>query len=40
MKNQKYLCFIGIVWVVLILPFVGMTFWATNETKENTELAK
>ena len=40
MKNQKYLCFIGIVWVVLILPFVGMTFWATNETTENTELAK
>lgn len=39
MKNQKYLCFIGIVWVVLILPFAGMVFWPTNETTENTELA-
>lgn len=40
MKNQKYLCFIGIVWVVLILPFAGMIFWPTNETTENTELAE
>lgn len=40
MKNQKYLCFIGIVWVVLILPFAGMVFWPTNETTENTELAE
>ncbi len=39
MKNKKYILFILIVWVILILPLAGMTFWPTNETTENKELA-
>lgn len=40
MKNKGYLVFIGIVCAMLLIPFAGMTFWATNETTENTALAE
>lgn len=39
MKHKKYILFVLIVWVILILPFAGMAFWPTNETSENKELA-
>ncbi len=39
MKREKYILFILVVWSILILPFAGMAFWATNETSENKELA-
>lgn len=40
MKNKKYLIFIILVWIVLMVPFAGMTFWPTNTTAENTVLAE
>lgn len=40
MKNVKYLFFIVPVWIILLIPFAGMTFWPTNETTENTVLAE
>ena len=40
MKNKRYLIFIILVWIVLIVPFAGMTFWPTNTTSENTVLAE
>lgn len=40
MKNIKYICFIVIVCLILLIPFAGMTFWPTNETTENTVLAE
>lgn len=39
MKHKKYMLFIVAVWCILVLPFAGMAFWATNETSENKELA-
>ena len=38
--KKRYLVYIGIVCVILLAPFAGMTFWATDETAENTVLAK
>ena len=39
MKNTGYKIFIILVFALLLVPFAGMSFWATNETTENTELA-
>ncbi|MBM6828823.1 hypothetical protein H9X85_04965 [Anaerotignum lactatifermentans] len=39
MKHKKYICYLIVVWAVLIFPFAGMAFWPSNETTENTELA-
>ena len=38
--KKRYLVYIGIVCVILLTPFAGMTFWATDETAENTVLAE
>ncbi len=38
--KKRYLIYIVLVCVILLVPFAGMTFWATNETSENTVLAK
>ncbi len=38
--RKKSIIYIVLIWVILFLPFGGMCFWATNETTENTELAK
>ena len=38
--KKRYLIYIILVWVILIIPFAGMTFWPTTTTSENTELAK
>lgn len=38
--KKSYLIYIVVVCVMLLVPFVGMTFWATNETTENTILAE
>ena len=40
MKNTGYKIFIILVFALLLVPFAGMSFWATNETTENTELAR
>ena len=38
--KKRYLIYIIFVWVILMIPFAGMTFWPTTTTSENTELAK
>lgn len=38
--KKRYFIYIILVWVILIVPFAGMTFWPTTETSENTELAE
>ena len=38
--KKRYLIYIILVWVILMIPFAGMTFWPTTTTSENTELAK
>lgn len=40
MKQKTYLAFLIGVWVLLLVPFAGMSFWATDETTEKTELAR
>ncbi len=40
MKEWKDKIFIVIVSLILLIPFVGMVFWPTNETTENTVMAK
>lgn len=40
MRKRKYLIFIVCAYFMMALPFVGMIFWPTNETTENTELAE
>lgn len=40
MKNIGYKLFIILVFAFLLIPFAGMSFWATNETTENTALAE
>lgn len=40
MKNVKYIIYIAAVWIILLIPLAGMTFWPTNETTENTVLAE
>lgn len=40
MRNTKYIIFIVCAYFMMALPFLGMIFWPTNETTENTELAK
>lgn len=37
--KKRYLIYIIFVWVILMIPFAGMTFWPTTTTSENTELA-
>lgn len=38
--KKRYLVYIIAVWIILLIPFAGMTFWPTNETTENTVLAE
>lgn len=38
--RKRYLIYIVLVCAILLIPFLGMIFWATNETTENTVLAK
>lgn len=38
--KKRYLIYIILVWVILMIPFAGMTFLLTTTTSENTELAK
>lgn len=40
MNRKTTFVFVSLVFVILILPFVGMTFWPTTETTENTPLAE
>ena len=39
MREWKEKIFIVIVSLILLIPFVGMAFWPTNETTENTVMA-
>ena len=38
--KKRSLIYLIFVWVILMIPFAGMTFWPTTTTLENTELAK
>lgn len=40
MNRKTALVFISLVFVIVILPFAGMTLWPTTETTENTPLAE
>ncbi len=39
--NRKYaIVYIAIIFIILLIPFVGMTAWPTTQTSENTPLAE
>lgn len=38
-KNTYAVVYLVLIFMILLVPFAGMTFWATNETAEKTELA-
>lgn len=38
MKKNFYIVYIVLVMIILLAPFAGMSFWATDETTENREL--
>ena len=40
MKNKNYLIYLIIVFAILLIPFAGMSFWATDRTTENTTLSE
>lgn len=40
MKKKGYLLYIIIVFAILLVPFLGMSFWATDRTTENTTLSE
>lgn len=40
MKKKGYLFYIIIVFAILLVPFLGMSFWATDRTTENTTLSE
>ncbi|MDY4975705.1 MAG: hypothetical protein SO147_02260 [Clostridia bacterium] len=40
MNRTKAFVFIAVVWIILLLPFAGMSLWPTNTTAENTPLAE
>lgn len=37
-KDRKHLLYIIAVFILLLIPFAGMSFWATNETAEKTKM--
>lgn len=39
-KKKLYILYIVLVMAILLVPFAGMSFWATNTTTENRELTK
>lgn len=39
MKNRFYVLYIVFILIILMIPFVGMSFWATDRTTENRELS-
>jgi hypothetical protein len=39
-KKRFYILYIGLIMAILIMPFAGMSFWATDETTENRELSE
>lgn len=39
-KNTYAVVYLVLIFMILLVPFTGMTFWATNETAEKTELAE
>lgn len=39
-KNTYAVVYLVLIFMILLVPFAGMTFWATNETAEKTELAE
>lgn len=40
MKKKGYLLYIISVFAILLVPFLGMSFWATDRTTENTTLSE
>lgn len=40
MKKRIYLLYVGIVLVILLFPFVGMSLWANDEAIANEELSE
>ena len=40
MKKKGYLLYIIIVFAILLVPFLGMSFWATDRTTEKTTLSE
>ena len=40
MNRKGAFVFIGLVFIILLIPFIGMTVWPTTETTENTPLAE
>lgn len=40
MKKKYYMLYITIVLLILLIPFAGMSFWATDSAAENRELSE
>lgn len=40
MKKKFYMIYIILILVILVVPFAGMSFWATDRTTENRELSE
>ncbi|MCD8109417.1 MAG: hypothetical protein LUE14_04870 [Clostridiales bacterium] len=39
-KNKRCIIYIVLILILLVIPFAGMSFWATDSTTENRELAE